>query len=443
MKNKPETTIVCFGAGPAYKGGMSDYNTSLARALSGFEAVKVHMVSWSQQYPGIVPREFKDKVSTLDFLKDTGIPCKYITNYNNPFSWAATAKYIASLQPDKVIIQWSIAIQGLPIGSIVKKLKKLSNCEIIMDLHFVGQKEKSSLDKKLTKMGLRHAGTYIVHALKTWEELRELFPERQFVITRSGERNADINHGAIPVIKLFHPVYELYRPDPDFDVQTFKKEHGLKQYVFLFFGFIRKYKGLHHALKAFEQVAAQRDDVSFLICGELFWNTLAPGSIITRLKKGVFALAKRLLLKTSDDERNYNPLALIDELRVQGCTKVISEFIPNEEVHKYFQAADASVLFYSRATPSGIESLSYNFNVPVLTTHTGHFPETIQSGKNGYITPANTVEAMAETMLHFLENPIPQENVARYKTKLSWKAYAAAILNDEKNKTFHHVKQTA
>ncbi|MCB0376367.1 MAG: glycosyltransferase family 4 protein, partial [Sinomicrobium sp.] len=322
-------------------------------------------------------------------------------------------------------------------------LKQLSSCEVIIDLHFVIQKEKSSLDKKLTKMGIRNADTYIVHAMKTYEELRELFPERTFVITRSGERNPDTNNGAIPVIKLFHPIYELYRPDPDFDVQDFKKEHGLKQHVFLFFGFIRKYKGLHHAIKAFEQVVAQRDDVSFLICGELFWNTLTPGSIVTRLKKGLFSLAKRLLLKASDDEKNYNPLAMIDELGLQQRTKVISAFIPNEDVHKYFQAADVSVLFYSRATPSGIESLSYNFNVPVLTTNTGHFPETIQAGKNGYITPANTVEAMAETMLHFLENPVPRENVARYKNKLSWKAYAAAILNDEKSKTFHHLKQTA
>lgn len=441
MKNKSKT-IVCFGAGPAYKGGMANYNTSLAKAFSAFEDVDVHIVSWSQQYPGIVPREFKDKVSSLNFLENSNISCRYITNYNNPFSWAATAKYIASLNPDKVIIQWSIALQGLPISSIIKKLKKLSDCEIIIDLHFVAQKEKSSLDKKLTKMGIRHADAYIVHALKTYQELRELFPKRKFMVTQTGERKPHAN-GATPVIKLFHPVYEIYQPHPGFDVQAFKKEHGLKEHVFLFFGFIRKYKGLHHALEAFRQVAEKRDDVSFLICGELFWNTLAPGNLATRLKKGLFRLAKRLLLNGADDEQDYNPLALIGELGLQDKTTVVSQFIPNQDVHKYFQAANASVLFYSKATPSGIEALSYNFNLPVLTTQVGHFPETIEAGKNGYMVKANTVEAMAETMLHFLENPVPQESIARYKSRLSWENYAAALLERERNETIHYLRKTA
>ena len=84
-KNK---TVVCFGAGPAFKGGMSNYNTSLAKAFHKIEGTKVHIVSWLHQYPSIVPREFKDKVSQLDFLEGTDISCKYITNYNNPLSWS-------------------------------------------------------------------------------------------------------------------------------------------------------------------------------------------------------------------------------------------------------------------------------------------------------------------------------------------------------------------
>ena len=35
--------------------------------------------------------------------------------------------------------------------------------------------------------------------------------------------------------------------------------------MFLFFGFIRKYKGLHMAIEAFSEVVKSRDDVSFLI----------------------------------------------------------------------------------------------------------------------------------------------------------------------------------
>ena len=410
---------------------MSNYNTSLAKSLSSFEDVKVHIVSWTQQYPSIVPRDFKDKVSALDFLEGYDIPIKYITNYNNPFSWTATAKHIAALKPEKVIIQWSIAIQGLPIGAIIRKLKRICDCEIILDLHFVIQKEKSKIDEIFTKRGIDLADTYIVHALKTFEELKEVFPNKKFSLNTSGKRTASKEANVTDVIKLFHPIYDLYQPDPNFDIEAYKKEHGLQENVFLFFGFIRKYKGLHNAIKAFHLITKERDDVSFLICGELFWNTLKAESFITKLKKVVFSLVKWLFLSNTEDEKDYNPLALIDELGLQDKTMVVSTFIPNEDVNKYFQIANAGVLFYSRATPSGIESLSYNFNLPILTSNVGHFPETIKDGKNGYMTKENSIEAMADTMRRFLKSPIAPENVAEFKDEFSWKTYASAILNEE------------
>lgn len=64
---------------------------------------------------------------------------------------------------------------------------------------------------------------------------------------------------------------------------------------------------------------------------------------------------------------------------------VFNQFIPNEDVHKYFQVSDCVVLYYLTATPSGIESLSYNFDLPILATRVGHFPETIEEGVNGYL----------------------------------------------------------
>ncbi|MEL7162090.1 MAG: hypothetical protein AAFN92_15145 [Bacteroidota bacterium] len=113
MSGKPRT-VVCFGAGPAYKGGMSNYNTSLAKSLAGMDDVKVHIVSWSEQYPSIVPRDFKDRVSQLDFLEGYDVPVSYRLNYNNPLSWTSTAKYIASLDPDQVIISGPSPFRDCP-----------------------------------------------------------------------------------------------------------------------------------------------------------------------------------------------------------------------------------------------------------------------------------------------------------------------------------------
>lgn len=418
--------IICFGPGPKFKGGISNYNTSLAKTLDKNPENDVHIVSWTNQYPSIIPREFVDKSSSTDFLEGTDIKVKHITNYNNPLSWIETAKYIKSLKPDKVIFQWAISIQGLPMSSIAKWLKKNSNAEIIFDLHFVVQKEGSSIDEYFTKMGIKHAHTYIAHAYKTVDELKKLLPEKSFTINENGVRSKD---NSTTVIKLFHPVYDLYQPDPNFDVNGFKEELGLKENVFLFFGFIRKYKGLHNAIRAFQKVASKRDDVSFLICGEEFWATLDTNKFSTKLKRGLFGIAQKLFLKNKESEQDYRPLALVEELNLGDSIVVKNEFVANEDVHKYFQVADCSILYYLTATPSGVESLTYNFELPILATNVGHFPETIKDGFNGYLAKDRDIDSMAEQMLKYLSNPLSRANVKASASNMSWDNYVAAILH--------------
>jgi glycosyltransferase involved in cell wall biosynthesis len=418
--------IVCFGPGPKFKGGISNYNTSLAKALAAQPNTAVHIVSWTQQYPAIIPREFVDKTSKSDLLAGTDIKVQYVTNYNNPFTWQETVNKIVALQPDIVIFQWSIAVQGLPLGYIARRLKKYNNIEVIFDMHFVVQKENSSIDKRFTRFGVNKADTYITHAYKTVDELKTLFPEKKYFVCEDGERSEDKTKQT--VIKLYHPIYDLFKPNADFDVAQFKADNGLKKNVFLFFGFIRKYKGLHNAIVAFEKVAAQRNDVSFVICGESFWATLDNSKFSTKIKNFIFSIVKKVFLKQEDDEKDYNPLALIETLGLQNKVFVKNEFVANEEVHKYFQISDVAVLYYLYATPSGVESLTYNFKMPIVATRVGHFPETIKDGFNGYLAEPDNIESMAATMLKAIEKPLPRENVAEATKTMSWANYAKAIL---------------
>ncbi len=421
--------ILCFGPGPVFKGGIKDYNVSLARALDRLPDTEVHLVSWTQQYPAIIPRAFTDQASKLDLLEGTGIRVHYITNYNNPLTWQQTYLLMTGLEPHLIIFQWSIALQGLPVGRIARKLARHPEITVAFDLHFVIQKEGSVLDNKLTRYGIRWADLYIVHAWQTAEELQQLFPRRKFNVIET-EFNKMHKHSAesIPVLKLFHPVYDLFQPDPAFDIATAKAALGLRRHVFLFFGFIRKYKGLHHCIRAFHLLAKERDDVSLLICGESFWNTLDNKKFITRVKSWIFSLASKVLLRKKSGEKDYRPLDLIDELGIADRVVVRNTFIPNEDVHKYFQVSDAVLLFYEYATPSGIESLSYNFKKPLIATKVGHFPETIRDGYNGYLTEADDIESMAGQMRRFLEQPIDPENIARSTEKMSWENYAKAIV---------------
>lgn len=424
MKNNK--TIVCFGPGTRFKGGIANYNTSLAKAFDKLPNTETHIVSWSQQYPAIVPREFIDKESRSNQLEGTGVKEKYITNFNNPSTWTKTANYIADLNPDKVIIQWYNAMQGLPLSRIVNRLKKKCVAEIIFDLHFVVPKENSNLDRRFTKMGLSTGSTFIVHAIKTYKELTTLFPQNNITLSYDGKR-AQNDWSAL---KLYHPIYDMFVPDSRFDKEGFKKEHGLKEHVFLFFGFIRKYKGLHQAIEAFAKVAKKRDDVSLIICGESFWNTLDSSKLSTKIKEATFGVLKKMFLKAEDDEKNYRPLDLIKKLKIENRVMLVNRFVANEEVPQYFQTADSVLLFYLTATPSGIESISYNFDMPILASKVGHFPETIKDGYNGYLAKDRDIEDMARIMDLSIEKPIDRNNVAEVTKELSWENYAKVILAD-------------
>lgn len=419
--------IVCFGPGPKFKGGIANYNVALAKSLEKTTNCEVHLVSWTQQYPAIIPRDFEDKSSKTTFLEGTQVKVTNITNYNNPFSWQKTYEYIRDLKPEKVIFQWAIALQGLPMGWIARKLARNTDIEVVFDVHVLIQKEASILDKWFTKYGLGAAHSYIAHAYTTANEIQAIFPKKKFVVNENGVRGPK---GTRTIIKLYHPVYNLFQPDPDFDLAKMKKDLGLKKYVFLYFGFIRKYKGLHNVIPAFAKLNAERDDVSLLVVGESFWNTLDSNKWSTRIKNAIFGTAKRILIRKGDDERMYNPLALIDELNLGSNVVLVNEFVPNEDVNKYFQVSDCILTYYLTATPSGVESLAYNFEMPVLATRVGHFPETITDGFNGYLAEPEDIESMTEQMRRFIERPIDRKNVAKAAEKMSWENYAESIMRE-------------
>ena len=415
--------IICFGPGPMFKGGIQNFNTSLALAFEKIQGVDVEIVSWTQQYPGIIPRQFRDLQSKIDLLKDSRVQVTYLTNYNNPLTWRSTVQYMLSRKPEIVVFQWSIALQGLPMASMAKALRK-AGVHVVFDVHFVIQKEHSFIDRKLTRRALSQASSFVVHAGQTYRELQELFPNKAWkVVKQLDSTRAD----AVQVLQLFHPVYDLYRPIENLDVEAEKQKLGLNKHVFLFFGFIRKYKGLDLAIEAFAKVCKQRNDVSFLICGESFWHTLDNTKWSTRLKQFLFGLAKKIVLQKSDDEREYEPLKRIEELGIEKQCVVFNRFIGNEELPVYFQVSDAAVLFYRTATPSGIESLSYNFKLPILASRVGHFPETIEDGFNGYLANADDTDDMARIMLRFLEEPIDRNNVVKATENMSWANFASAI----------------
>jgi glycosyltransferase involved in cell wall biosynthesis len=106
----------------------------------------------------------------------------------------------------------------------------------------------------------------------------------------------------------------------------------------------------------------------------------------------------------------------------------MNDFVPNEDVNKYFQLSDAILLYYLYATPSGVESIAYNFKLPILATSVGHFPETVKDGYNGYLAEPEDIDSMAAAMEKIITHPIPGENIEESSKEMSWNNYASAIL---------------
>ncbi|HZK76531.1 MAG TPA: glycosyltransferase family 4 protein, partial [Candidatus Kapabacteria bacterium] len=168
----------------------------------------------------------------------------------------------------------------------------------------------------------------------------------------------------------------------------------------LFFGYIRKYKGLDILLRAMPQLLQRLPELRLIVAGEFY-----------------------------GDEKEYR--ALIEELRIPPKHLVLAtDYIPNDEVARYFSAANVCVLPYRSATQSGIVLVAYNFDVPAIATDVGGLSEVVIDGTSGLIAREATPQAIAEKALQFFDEGLEAKltrGVIEEKQKYSWDAFAEGI----------------
>jgi glycosyltransferase involved in cell wall biosynthesis len=143
--------------------------------------------------------------------------------------------------------------------------------------------------------------------------------------------------------------------------------------VLLFFGYVRKYKGLDILIEAFPKILSQNPNARLLIVGEFY-----------------------------DDPKEY--FELIKKFKVENKVKVVNQFVPNEEVAKYYQSADVVILPYRSATQSGILNVAYGFHKPVIVTNVGGLAEFVDEGKTGFVVEPNAPDAIVDGVNKFLSS---------------------------------------
>jgi len=123
-------------------------------------------------------------------------------------------------------------------------------------------------------------------------------------------------------------------------------------------------------------------------------------------------------------------LALIKKHHLEKSIYMHTDFIPNQEVGRYFSAADCVVLPYRSATQSGITQVAYHFDLPMIVSNVGGLPELVQDGSVGYVVEPN-VNSIAEGIVSFYRHDKEAQfrtNIIDEKKKYSWDTFGKELL---------------
>lgn len=366
MKNAEKKKVIIVGPVYPYNSGIAHYTGLMYRALE--KKFDVTMISYKMQYPKLLfkqeQKDYSDKTFQIEGTK-------YWLHTADPINCIYTAKKINKLKPDMVIFQWQHPYFAPCFWIVTKCLK---NTKTLFVCHNVLPHERFPMDKLLTKMTLRHGDRFIVQSSQDEQDLKQIIKKPIYE-------------------KAVHPTYEAYK-FTGMTQQQARKELTIaeEEKVILFFGLIRKYKGLQYLLKAMPKVQKEVKHVRLLVVGEM-----------------------------REEKNQY--MNLIKELEIENVVDLRMEYVPDCEVEKYFMASDVVVLPYVSATQSGIVQIAYGFEKPVIVTNVGGLPEVVSNNRTGYVVESESVEQLADAVIRFFAEDKGAEfsqNVKEEARRFSW-----------------------
>ena len=317
------------------------------------------------QYPKLLFKREQKDYTNKSFSVDEA---KYEIDTANPFNWGKCAKLIRGEKPDLVIISWwhpyfAPCYQGLT--------SHLKGIPLAFLCHNVLPHERFPMDSVLTKATLKRAAFAIVHSEGDKNDLSRLLPNMK-------------------VCKQVHPTYNAFKMK-DMPREEARRLLGLDEEtpMILFFGYVRKYKGL-----------------------DILINAMAQSSVRPKLY---------IVGDFGKDKEEY--LKLIEDNGIKDIVHIEDGYVPDTEVEKFFAAADLCVCPYRSATQSGIVQIAYGFGLPVVVTAVGGLPEVVDDGRTGYVVaPEDPAKLITAIDSYFTEGRQAEfrENVKAESRRFSW-----------------------
>lgn len=364
--------FVLIGPVYPYRGGIAQYTRGLTHSLLD-RGHQVQVFSFQRQYPNWLYPGKSDKdpsQTTLNIIPNYTLDPLY------PWSWSRTAKQIVKSNPDAVLIQWWTTFWG-PAYWRLSKILRRSGIFVIYIIHNVIPHEPFFWDKWIAENVLKIGDAHLVQATSEEDKLLSFLPDAEPI------------YSPLPVFNFFPSNHAISKTET-------KARFGLKEDIplLLFFGIVRAYKGLKHAIESVSLLNEYGLYAHLIVAGE-FWEDIAV----------------------------YRDQ--ISQLNIGDQVTLVDKYIPDEEVGSYFSAADVFVAPYIDGTQSATVKTALGFNLPIVVTECVA-DEILRNSNLVSIVPSGSSKAIAEAISELLlVNNYDQISISQMEK--SWERQVSAI----------------
>ena len=361
--------IVLIGPMYPYRGGIAHFFETMYWGLRE-RGHRVDAVTFSRQYPRLLfPGKSQFEVGPEP---ERVVPADRWLDSVNPVSWHKAAARIVQLQPDVAVFKYWIPFLAPAFGRLARLLARRGIQQLVV------------VDNALPherRWGDHMLGRYFFRAM-----------DGCVVMSSAVDRDLDRLKVTVPRVFAPHPVYDVFGEAADRRSSREELGLGATAPVLLFFGFVRRYKGLHVLLRSMPRILEALPDARLVVAGEFY-----------------------------EDEGEYRDL--ITSLGLDSSVMVHADYIPKDQVATYFAAANVVVQPYVSATQSGVAQIAYQFDRPLVVTDVGGLSELIPHELAGLIARPNDHAALAATVIRFFAENLEAQltaGVRAQKQNYSW-----------------------
>lgn len=365
--------VVIIGPAHPLRGGLASFNERLARQFKK-EQDDVYIYTFSLQYPGFL---FPGTTQYSSEPKPDDINIRVRINSINPLNWVKVGQELKDLSPDIIVVRYWLPFMGPCLGTILRIAKKNKHTKVVCIADNIIPHELRLGDKQFTQYFINTIDAFVTMSAKVMQDLRKFTNK--------------------PAKQVVHPLYD------NFGAATSKEEArtylGLPvtEKIILFFGFIRKYKGLDILLDAMKILKDKAAGIKLLAAGEFY-----------------------------EDEKPYQEQ--IARLGIQDVVYMHTSFIEDSKVKYYLSAADFVIQPYRNATQSGVTPLAYHFEKPMLVTNVGGLPALVPNEKVGVVAEPDAQDIADKILkLYHLGESYFLPYLREEKQKYSWAVLTQTI----------------